>query len=94
MGMSTHVVGLRPPDDDFNKMKAIWDACEAAGVCPPGDVLEFFDHEKPDPMGVEVSLTGRPPIAREWSGGEARGYEVDIADLPEGVKTIRFYNSW
>ena len=89
MSMSTHVVGIRPPDSDWKKMKAIWDACEAANVHPPDAVLKFFDFTTPDAKGVLVDL--KP---REWSADGQAGLEVDISTLPPGVKTIRFYNSW
>ena len=42
MGMSTHLVGIVPPDDDWKKMKAVWDACDNADVDIPKDVSEFF----------------------------------------------------
>lgn len=90
MSMSTHVTGFAPPDEQWQKMKAIWDACEAAGVPAPQQVVAFFGALPPDPAGVEVDLP-----AREWNGGEeGAGYEIDVADIPPQVKTIRFYNSW
>lgn len=89
MGMSTHVVGFRPPDDDWKKMKAVYDACTAAGVDPPREVSEFFEDGPPDPAGVEVKLS-----PREWVADGRSGYEVDVDTLPPGVKVIRFYNSW
>ena len=92
MSMSTHLVGIKPPDDDWLKMKAVWDACEAAGIAVPEDVEKFFDYTEPDPAGVVVDLDrGR---AREWRAEDREGYELDIADLPAGVKTVRFYNAW
>lgn len=89
MSMSTHVIGIMPPDEKFRKMKAAWDACEAAGIEPPGEVEDFFGGERPDTDGAAVDLKGR-----EWSNDHQQGVEIDIADLPPGVKTIRFYNSW
>jgi len=89
MSMSTHVIGFKPPDEKWNKMKAIYDACEVAGVPIPSEVDDFFDGEGPDPAGVEVKLT-----PREWQDDMRQGYEIDIDSLPKGVKTIRFYNSW
>ena len=91
MGMSTHVVGFRPPDEKWQKMAAIWAACETAGVEPPDEVADFFNHESPDPRGIEVAV----PIT-EWNdpdGGRV-GYEVAISDIPSNVTHLRFYNSW
>jgi hypothetical protein len=89
MGMSTHVTGFAPPDERWVKMKAIWDACGAAGIDVPDEVDGFFGGEAPDPAGVEVELT-----LRKWRDGEREGYELDVSAIPPQVKTIRFYNSW
>lgn len=89
MSMSTHVIGIVPPDDEWQKMKAIWDACDAAGVDPPDEVAEFFGHQEPDPKGVLVDIE-----AEEWNGDAESGFEVDLASVPEHVKRLRFYNSW
>lgn len=89
MSMSTHVIGFAPPDEQWQKMKAIWDACEAAQIPVPDEVEDFFGGEAPDPAGVVVDL----PL-REWDGGDQQGYELDIAAIPPQVKIIRFYNSW
>ena len=89
MGMSTHVIGFRPPDEKWKAMKAVWDSCKAAGVDPPKGVNEFFDWQEPDAAGVEVKIK-----AREWSDDSREGYEIDVESLPKDVKVIRFYNSW
>lgn len=91
MSVSLHIYGIRPPDDDWRKMKAAWEACEAAGIDVPSEVLLFFDEERPDDAGVLVGLshTTDNPIAREYRGEYDSGYEIDIADLPPGIKTIR-----
>jgi hypothetical protein len=87
--MSTHVVGFVPPDEAWLKMKAVWDACQEAGIPAPAEVEDFFGGEAPDPEGQTVDIA-----VREWSGNAVAGYEVAVADLPPQVKTIRFYNSW
>jgi len=89
MGMSTHVVGIRPPDEDWRKMKAAYDACAAAGLEPPEAVSRFFEWEEPDESGVVVEIPTRP-----FKAEMREGFEVDVDALPEGVKTIRFYNSY
>jgi hypothetical protein len=88
--MSTSVIGFIPPDEHWERMKAVWDACCAGGVPVPDEVVTFFGDEEPDPAGVEVEL----PL-REWKNRlSSEGYELDVAAIPEHVKTIRFYNSW
>lgn len=92
MGMSTHVVGVRPPDDAWKKHKAVWDACMEANVPVPKATLDFFEGEDPDDAGVLAELS--MDVAVEWSDGGSAGFEVHIEKLPEGVKRLRFYNSW
>lgn len=88
--MSTHVTGFAPADEQWAKMKAAWDACIAADVPVPDEVVDFFGDEEPDPAGVEVEL----PL-REWNGGLAgAGYELDVSAIPSQVQVLRFYNSW
>jgi hypothetical protein len=89
MGMSTHIRGVIPPDETWQKMKAVWDACEAARVPVPDEVEDFFGGEPPDPAGVVIEIETRPHKAYM-----EEGYEVDLASLPPHVKTIRFWNSW
>lgn len=93
MGMSTHVVGFKPPDDKWKNMKKAWDACEKAGINIPYEILEFFDHQAPDDSGVEVSIE-RLDCTQKWIGESCDGFEVDIKKLPADVTVIRFYNSW
>lgn len=92
MGMSTFVVGYRPADEIWNKMKKVWDACEDLGVPPPSEVENYFDGEAPgDKPGMEIDLGD---ASKEWSNDYSQGYEIDVTKLPEGVRYIRFKNSW
>jgi hypothetical protein len=92
MSMSTHIVGFRPADQKWKEMKAIWDACNSAGVDLPKAVYDFFDGEHPaDKPGAEVDLKG---AVKEWSADERDGYELDLSKLPPDVKFIRFYNAY
>lgn len=91
MGMSTHVVGIKPPNEYWKKMKAAWDACMEADVIPPQEVEEFFDGEPPDEKGVVVDLG---EFKEKYKGEAEEGYEININNLPDGVEIIRFYNSW
>ena len=89
MGMSTHVVGVRPPNEKWKKMKQVWDACESAGITIPDDVLEFFDYETPDPEGVVVYV----PTRKYNDGNSQWGYEIHVKEIPKDVTIIRFYNA-
>lgn len=91
MGMSTHVIGFRPPDERWRQMKAVLKACEEAGVATPEEVDEFFNYQDPDPSGVQVELK-----VIDWNDpeGGASGVELLVEDIPEHVTIIRFFNSW
>ena len=91
MGMSTHVLAFRAPDEKWEKMKTVWDSCEAAGIEPPGDVLEYFNHEAPDNSGVEIDIS---PILKDFQTDCQSGYSLRIKDIPSFVTELRFYNSW
>jgi len=91
MGLSTHVMGFRPPDEKWKKMKAIWDACKEADIEAPEDVWKFFNDEPPDEAGVEVDL-GK--ACSDYMEDSRDGFEVDVTKLPKDVKIIRFYNSY
>lgn len=93
MGMSMHVYGYRPADDQWRKMKAAWDSCRDAGVDPPDEVNEFLNSTHPgDKPGTAVEIEGN--AAKKWSDDYRDGYEVDLSALPEGVRFIRFYCAW
>ena len=91
MSMSTHVEGVRPPDETWQRMKAAYDACVAAEVPIPMDVLAFFDDAPPDPDGIVVSLDD---VAQPYWAQESEGFTVQLADLPGNITAIRFYNSY
>lgn len=88
MSMSTHVVGFHPPDEKWQKMKAIWDACESAEIDIPDEVFDFFDGE-PDEHGQTVGL----PVT-DWRDDVDQGVELKVTDIPKNVTVIRFYNSF
>lgn len=93
MGMSSYIVGFRPADDEWNRMKMIWDSCKEADIDPPTEVEDFFDGEDPgDKPGVEINID---EAVKEWTNNDyASGYEVEISKLPKGLKVLRFINSW
>ncbi len=93
MSMSTHVIGIKPPDDDYRKYKNIYDACVRANVQIPEEVDKFFDYQEPDDEGVLVEIEENG-AAYEYNDNSSSGYEVDLSLLPKDVKVIRFYNSW
>ena len=97
MSMGSNVIGIKTPDEHWQRMRDIWDACQAAGVQVPEEVERFFNYEPPDEKGILVKLAfPRHPCLREWSNAKknAQGYEIDLTKLPSDIKTLRFYVSW
>jgi hypothetical protein len=97
MGMSTRIVGIKPPDDTWHKMKAVWDSCEKAGIQVPAEVEAYFEeetHSEPDPKGQTVPLNNLAGV-RDWTDNDmCQGIEIDLDVVPEGITILRFYNSW
>lgn len=93
MSMGTHIVGFAPPDDKWKQMRSVWEACEAAGVPAPQEVIDFFNGEPPDEQGIEVDLEDHDCVS-EYSADMQSGYEVDLRKVPANVQYIRFYNSF
>ncbi len=91
MSMSTHIVGFRPPDGQWKKMKRVYEACVSAGVEVPETVMEYFEwnEEAVNGPGMEVEIK-----AEKYTEDSKEGFVVDVKSLPEGVRYIRFYNSW
>ena len=89
MGMSTWVKGIKPPDEKWEKMKAIWDACEKADIEIPEEVEEFFDGEPPDDKGVVVEIP-----KHEYTDDSRQGFEIYLNELPKDIQIIRFVNAW
>jgi hypothetical protein len=102
MGMSTSICGIKPADDTFQKMKAVYDACETAGIQVPKEVSDFFCDDTPDSNGVIVPLhkhanrtsTYHKAITEIHVGYPEAGFYVDVTKLPPDVKIIKFWNSW
>lgn len=91
MGMSTHIKGFRPADHQYRQMQLIYEQCDSAGVAIPEEVLEFFDHERPEEHGKEIDIS---EAYNDYNDGQYRwGFEVDVTKLPKDCKIIRFYNA-
>ena len=93
MGMSTHVVGFRPPDDKWQAMREAAEACTNANVPIPIGVFDFFEGEIPDDdtPGMEVRLGD---AVTPFNADASEGFDVDLRMLPEDIHVIRFYNSY
>jgi hypothetical protein len=94
VSMSTHVVGIKPPDETWLRMKAAWDACRTADVDPPKEVEKFFNYEVPDDAGVRLNQEALGDAIKVWEDDSRDGYEIDVTKLPKDVKIVRVYNSY
>ncbi len=93
MSMSSHVVFLRDRNDpQYQKFLKVLLACREAGIDLPERVDDYFGGEGVD-SDPETPLQ-TPFEPREWSGNMSEGFEINIDEIPAGVKTIRFFNSW
>lgn len=90
MSATLHVVGFKPADEKWRAMKAVHDACKAAGLNTPEEVTRFFDWREPDELGVEISEAKLP--VKPWKARQ--GLELDVSQLDLSIKVIRFYVSW
>jgi len=88
--MSGHMglVGFKPADEKWQKMKAAWDACVAGDIDIPNDVLEFFGHEEPDPAGVKVALVGYANMHESVSE-----VQEDMTDGYGAIKKLEMFSS-
>lgn len=91
MSMSSHIMFLRDDDEEHRKMVAVNRACKAAKVPVPKEVAEYFPEGTED-SALEIRANDED---YEWSSQDSgKGFEVDLAKLPNGVKRIRFFNCW
>jgi hypothetical protein len=90
MGMSTSLYGIKPADTKFKQMKAVWDACMAAGLQVPDEVRTFFKDEEPNERGVQIDLRRTPGVSDH---GEL-GFTVDLQKIDKDIRYLVFENSW
>ena len=89
-----HVYGIVPPDEDWKKMKAVYDACTKAKVAVPSDVDKFLDYEKPDDAGVLIDLTDKCSEVSCPAREMDEVLDLKMSDIPASVKAIRFVISY
>ena len=94
MGMHSYVIGIKPVDEKYIAMKAVYESCIAAGIEIPDIVDSYFLGDKPDNSGIIVDDLPKSSH-KEWCDGiSSQGIEVDLRELPEDIKIIRFINSY
>lgn len=98
-----YVETVRPPDDEWKRMFAAYEACKAAGIAPPADVDRFFDYREPAAEGMTERVAymgvirgrsteaGTPLVAGLVEGEDRAGFVLDLSKVPKGVKQLRVY---
>lgn len=96
MSMSSHVIGVRDLDGAFAKMIAAKVACEEAGIPYPQQIINYFLHagESEDYLRREMESIDITVAVTQYNRKGTDGFEVDLSKLPDGVKSIRFENSY
>lgn len=93
--MSMRVVGLMvPTNSEYQAILALKRACDAVeGAKYPEVVGAYFKARGGCPEDEESALEVELPTTK-WGAEMREGFEVVVADIPDGVKTLRFYCSW
>ena len=108
MSMSMSLEFFRAHDDPgMEKMLDAAYACRAAGVSLSADlraylkpVLEEHGEVPEDRDRAVCSMLslgpdyGKAQDQFKWSGDMQEGFEINLADLPEGTVRVRFVCSW
>lgn len=94
MGMSMNVIGI-PERDHFDKMIELKLKCEEMGVSLPAEVKEYFGEYHYETVSCLKHETLYQDVPhRDWNDQTSQGFEIDVKEIPENIKTIRFYCSW
>ena len=100
MSMSMHVTAFRDMDGEFKRMLEVKNFCDAHDVSYPKEVTDYFG-DSVSSLDSDTSLyedfaeIDLESKLREWHGKSyGDGYEIDVADIPEGAETLRFYVSY
>lgn len=95
MSMSTWVIGLRTVNDPiYKKHLAVLKACDEADIeILPKETTAYFKSEYTDISIAEEVLTVKIPFTEKSEDG-THSYEIKVSEIPQGVETIRFCNSW
>ena len=87
MSTRRHFVGVKLPDDQWKRMQAAHDACVAAGVPVPAEVMSFFEHfNQFYGDRAEIDLSERVTKIHEDA---CVVFEINLRHLPFSLDMIR-----
>ncbi len=97
MGMCSYVIGFKPKDEKYDRMKLVYECCVHAQVTIPDEVTKYFGDYNLDDAGIRIDDLPND-CYKEWFSPDkneaAQGIEVYLDKLPDDIKIIRFVNSW
>lgn len=83
----TEVVGLRDRDDENHLKKVkVLKACLSANVGLPEELKKYFGYGWDENYPLEIEIR-----SYHLATDNGLGIEVNLSEIPEGVKIIRFY---
>lgn len=91
MSRSLVVEGIKPADDKYNRMYAVWKACTDAKIPVPKEVELFFNGYEPNGKGVTISLDEEVAGVSTFSTDWAEGYDIDLNTLDKSIRIIRVW---
>jgi hypothetical protein len=95
MGMSTYVKGYISPDNEtYLKHAKVLIACIEADISElPKETAEYFGSKYPEEYLLDEKLSVDIP-KHEFYDGDQEGFIIIVSEIPKGVYSIRFANSW
>jgi len=78
---------IKPTDEKFRKMYAVYKSCTDAGIPIPIEVETYFGESEPSEEGLIVKIND---AISKPSKEYCYVYDVDLTKLPKGVSTVRF----
>ena len=90
MSVTTYIKFLRSKDDPtYQKYLKVLEACDKAGVDYPDDIAEYFGEDGDPEYPLEVEFE-----PKRYIDDMEEIWEIKVSDIPEGVVTIQFVNSY
>jgi hypothetical protein len=84
-----------PADAEWHRMKTVWEACIAADVEIPAEVMDFFAGETPRGGGKVLYIGDEKHAAVTYvEEDDFAHYDVELDKLPKNAKFVRFCIDW
>lgn len=98
MGMHTYAIGIRDLDGEFKRMMDMKQVCDSNAFSYPKELEAYFGDLiiESDEYICEQMMTVNLPkgTIKESQDDSRQFFDLEVKDIPKGVKTIRFVNSY